>query len=31
MGALLPYLYIIQVHVFSIGQEETMAIDKIFN
>ena len=26
---LLPFLYITQIHVFSIGQE-TMAVDKIF-
>ena len=29
MGTLLPYLYVTQIHVFSIGQE-TMAVDKIF-
>ena len=29
MDVLLPYLYIMQIHVFSIGQE-TMAVDKIF-
>ena len=29
MGVLLPYLYIMKIHVFSIGQE-TMAVDKIF-
>ena len=30
MGVLLPYLYIMQIHVFSIGQE-TMAVQKNFN
>ena len=29
-GVLLPYLYITQIHVFSIGQE-TMAVQKNFN
>ena len=29
-GVLLPYLYITQIHVFSIRQE-TMTIQKIFN
>ena len=30
MRALLPYLYIVQIHVFSIRQE-TMAVQKILN
>ena len=29
-GVLLPFLYIIQIHVFSIGKE-TMAVQKKFN
>ena len=29
LWALLPYLYITQIHIFSIGQER-MAVDKIF-
>ena len=30
MGVLLPYLYIMQIHVFSIGKE-TMAVQKCFS